>query len=161
MKKILEVLTSPVWWVSVVIAGILINLVSSYLKGIIDTHLSRFSAARREQGERKRAERKTAVEQLRKNEHQEVMATLAEMRHRLRAIFYLLGGVFFMGWGSILPGVTDAVIIAKAVTIFAFAFGGISLYISFTYFKRAVNVKGLLLEAHPWQDGPKELSPLP
>ncbi|WP_420208304.1 hypothetical protein [Candidatus Electronema sp. JC] len=43
MERIFTELSNPVWWFSVVLAGIAINVFSSYLKGAIDNVFSKSS----------------------------------------------------------------------------------------------------------------------
>jgi hypothetical protein len=43
MSDIYEIIKAPEWWITVVIAGIGINLFSSYLRGILDARFSRIS----------------------------------------------------------------------------------------------------------------------
>ena len=43
MSSTYEILKTPEWWVTVVIAGIMINLLSGYIKSTLDTRLSRIS----------------------------------------------------------------------------------------------------------------------
>jgi hypothetical protein len=41
--KLLDILASPLWWFSVVFAGICINILSAYLKNTLDDRLSKIS----------------------------------------------------------------------------------------------------------------------
>jgi hypothetical protein len=44
MSKIIAEISNPVWWFSVVIAGISINILSSYLRGALDGFFSKSSS---------------------------------------------------------------------------------------------------------------------
>lgn len=44
MERIFTELSNPVWWFSVVIAGITINILSSYLRGALDEFFSKSSS---------------------------------------------------------------------------------------------------------------------
>lgn len=43
MDELYQMILSPVWWITVVFTGILINIVSSYLRESLDSYLSKIS----------------------------------------------------------------------------------------------------------------------
>ena len=51
MDELIKQLSSPIWWVSVIVAGFLVNLFAAYAKPIIDKIVSRYSKARRDRVE--------------------------------------------------------------------------------------------------------------
>ena len=93
MEELLRNVSSPSWWVGVVIVGILINLISAYLKPRIDGIASKLSTRRRNQVAADQEFRKAAVERLKADPHEQLMAAAVELRHRLRALWSMLLGV--------------------------------------------------------------------
>jgi hypothetical protein len=47
MQEVLDTLRSPLWWFSVIVAGLLVNLAAAYLKAPIDNLVARYSEMRR------------------------------------------------------------------------------------------------------------------
>lgn len=106
MEGLLDELSKPVWWVSVVVAGFLINLLSAYLKTSLDRFLAHLSARTRRQ-QTARAEalalRVTKAESSRDWMQFEMHL---EIRQRLQSISYLLlalatGALMFLMVGRV------------------------------------------------------------
>lgn len=74
MKELWETINSPVWLVSVVVVGVLINVASNYLQRRLDTAQNRFSSRRRKRREKESAQRLEEVEKLRGDPHAQIMA---------------------------------------------------------------------------------------
>lgn len=64
MENIYELLKTPQWWVTVVVAGIFINLLSSYLKNVLDARISGFSNWWQNRSSNKKNEREKYVSKL-------------------------------------------------------------------------------------------------
>ncbi len=64
MKEFLDSLGSISWWLSVVVVGVLVHLVSTYLKSRLDSSLSRRSAKSRERAEAQKVKRQKQIESL-------------------------------------------------------------------------------------------------
>lgn len=64
MEDIFKNLSEPSWWISVVIVGLLVNLLGAYGKPLIDKSLARYSSSRRQKQEAKRAGREKLVNEL-------------------------------------------------------------------------------------------------
>lgn len=77
MKKLLEAMASLEWWVSVFVAGFLINVVGHYFLRWLDNTLDRFSSKRRKRREREEAERLETIDALRRYPHGQVMLRLS------------------------------------------------------------------------------------
>lgn len=144
----MALLTSPVWWVSVVVVGILINLLSSYLKTTLDSRISLISSWWRKRSDEQKAEREEFIEKLRRSEHKQVLASIDDIRARLRAIYLLLLGVFVM----LCPAFLN---IPYNFSIFILGFGAASLFLSYLAFQSAVNLKILLNRARKEEDQPE------
>ena len=95
MEDMIIELTKPVWWFSVIVAGVLVNLGSSYLKSRLDKSLSTTSDWwLRRSGSRKEAWDKYILS-LAKPEARDNARHL-EIRDRLQGIFFLVLGATFL-----------------------------------------------------------------
>lgn len=81
---------SPQWWISIVIAGLLIHVVGSYAKPAVDRVISSIWKGWRERTEKRSTAKEKALEELRASETKQVILAVSEMRHRFLGIFYLL-----------------------------------------------------------------------
>jgi hypothetical protein len=96
MNEILKLATSPVWWISVVIVGILINLLSAYLKPPLDDRFGRISTWWRVRSKTKGEAWAKEVERLRASSEGRIAATIEEFRSRLWMMSYLLFLIMFL-----------------------------------------------------------------
>ncbi len=83
MNDILSELSKPSWWMTVVIAGLIINLASAYLKRPIDKGMSIFSKTWRESLQQAMIKREKDLENLQDNQ--------ALISAKLDMIYFLLG----------------------------------------------------------------------
>ena len=130
MDKLLEALTSPVWWVSVVIAGVVVNLVAAYLKPRLDGFLSATSSRWRTTSAAARERREQFLTQLQSDPAEFHYQQMRELRLRAQATFALLLGVFFLLFTvNLLPGGNELLripflLISALIFMFsAFVFG--------------------------------------
>ena len=95
-------ITSLYWWISVVLVGIIINLLSSYLKPFIDKTLSNYSVARRNKVKRNEHDRITKIEKLKSSETEKMFLYMQISRNYLRCIVFLLFGITFYSLPNII-----------------------------------------------------------
>ena len=86
MNDFFRSLSSPSWWVGVVIVGILINLVSAYLKPRLDRRLSGWSRWWATRTEEQRRSRQARIQKLRESQHEQTMAAIAGLRSKLESV---------------------------------------------------------------------------
>jgi hypothetical protein len=146
VDKIFTELSNPVWWFSVVIAGIAINVFSSYLRGALDKFFSKTSSWWRD----KSAARKKAWEE-RVNkmvaDHDEREAAVAEeLRTRLKALFLFLSSLILFCY-SFLTGIIFTVIISNLLKIIFFVFSIFFLFSGFLGWQLAESTEAELEEA--------------
>ncbi|MGL4796249.1 MAG: hypothetical protein ACRC23_21415 [Aeromonas jandaei] len=145
MDEIINELAKPVWWVSVVIAGIAINLFSSYLKSLLDRTIAKTSSWWRSKSDARQKAWKRQVELLSASEDARNAASWLEIRSRLQSMHLLLLAIFLL----LLP-----ILLASALTplprlaaIAAFAFATFIFFMSYLAFLRAVSTRNALREA--------------
>ena len=90
MESFVENLQSPAWWISVVVVGIILSVVSQYLKEVIDSSLSRISVSWRSRSEKAKANRLREIEVLRGDNHKQYLLLFEEMRNRISAGVYTI-----------------------------------------------------------------------
>lgn len=136
MNEVLNELSKPVWWVSVVIAGIIINLISAYLKTRLDKTLGGFSnwwAARSAKRQREWSER---VERIRSSTSELSYEIALETRHRLQSIEILLFAILLILQLVLIESIRADV--SREVKIFFLAVSSLGLFASFLAFQSAV-----------------------
>jgi hypothetical protein len=138
----LDALSSPAWWVSVVIVGVLINLVSAYLKPTLDTRLSKASGWWKARAVAEQRARHDLVERLKKSSHEQMLACFAEQRYRIRSVYMLVFGAFML----LVTGAMPFQPYEAAITM-TLAIGAMSLFTSFHLFSAGIRIKRALVEA--------------
>jgi hypothetical protein len=96
MNDLIEILSSPIWWFSVVVVGILINLISAYLKSPIDKNLSKVSTWWRQRTEQQKVREQEFINRLINDQHEQVMASNRVLDLHLDSIYSLALGIFLM-----------------------------------------------------------------
>jgi hypothetical protein len=146
-------LVSLEWWLGVVLVGLVLNIVSAYLKPIVDRALSKISRSWRDRSVAQRGKRAKVIAQLRANPHLQLLMLSAELRHRFRGVVYLLlAAIFFLGYTAI--GTADLVLalggILRANAWHRHVFSGVAalLFFFFLYERGAAEqCKALVSEA--------------
>lgn len=96
MNEITKIVTSPAWWVTAVLASLVINLFSSYLTKRIDGIVGRFSERRREANNAANTRRRALVAQLRNDRDTRVLHRISEARDGHTATIDLVLGFFLL-----------------------------------------------------------------
>ncbi len=94
MDDFIKSLSSPYWLMSVVVVGILINLVSNFLQRYFDAQFSSASTWWRQRSEKNETERKNELNRLRGNSHAQMLFAFEEVRERLTGLLQILFGLF-------------------------------------------------------------------
>jgi hypothetical protein len=115
------------WWIGVVIVGIIINLLSAYLKSPTDKILSGFSKWWATRTEKERKARTLRIQKLIDNPDEQIFALIEALHVRVRAVFFaLIAGIFgiFIIIGTIyqVHGFSDLLLKIFAVFSALFAF---------------------------------------
>src|SRR6267142_4983574 len=96
MSDFLRSLTSLYWWISVVVVGLVINVLSNCATRKLDARLSKVSLWWRERSKQRQADYLAESERLRASPHQQVMARFKEARLRTEGVLYVVTGQWFM-----------------------------------------------------------------
>jgi len=112
MSNFLSDITSLYWWIGVVVMGILINLISSYLKPQIDSFTSKYSISKREKNKKKQDWRIKKLEKLKSNQNEKLLLYMQISGNYLRCIVFLLFGIIFYSLPNVLFDLISSINIA-------------------------------------------------
>jgi hypothetical protein len=130
MNAIIDELSKPVWWFTVVVAGIAINLLSTYVRNKLDSALSRYSAWWRSKSERRKAAWEKRITSILENDDFRAMCIHREVRLRVDAVFFLLAALVILSLPALfssvglspLPRWATMIMLAVFMAIFLIAF---------------------------------------
>lgn len=80
MRELFNNLSSPSWWIGVVIVSFAINLASDYAKGPLDRALGRLSKRKRDKSEQAQREIGTMLEAARRQKDGVVLLSIQQLR---------------------------------------------------------------------------------
>jgi hypothetical protein len=142
MNDVLNNLSSASWWIGVVVVGIIINIVSVYIKAKLDSRLTKASSWWQRRSVVRTEKRKKEIEKLRESHHEQVMLAIAALRDRMRCVVFLSCGFTVFVLMLLTPysflSLIEAMILAIA---------SICLSIGYIYLLSGLNKEGLLNEA--------------
>ena len=92
MKEILDMIGTPVWWVTVVVAGIVVSIVASYLRDFLDNWLSRVSAWWRGKSEKAKEEERRYVVKLQESQSYFSLYVIICLNLRTWAVMWMVIG---------------------------------------------------------------------
>ena len=95
MDSLIQDIYSAKWWIEVVVAGILINLISAYLKAPTDDFFGKFSKRWATRTEKNRTARNTRINKLKNNPNLQTVTLLKAVDQRIRAVFYTIWVAFY------------------------------------------------------------------
>lgn len=152
MDDLIKQVTSLSWWISVVIVGIAINLISAYLKPSIDQRLSQVSSFWQNKVNKNRKEREAKVKYLMHHPTEQPILGIQELRHRIFSLFFFCLGsaCLAFAWATqfmddtFFLGSTTATLGIRIVSLFA-STGG--LFLCVQQYLDASNARKLLEDA--------------
>ncbi|MBU0518608.1 hypothetical protein KJ564_06690 [bacterium] len=123
MDKLSEIIKSPIWWVTVVIAGVAINIASAYLKITFDKSFFSIASWWRNRSVKRKEEFEKSVQRLSDDSH-ELMYACSDANNQLilAVVFILLGST-----SSILGNFRDLDIFWNTLGSFCIFYGIILL----------------------------------
>ena len=101
MSGFLSAIASPSWWISVVVVGIALNLISAYAKSALDRWMAGYSTARKLRFEKDEKERSARIEKMKLSDRALFLAARREhgwwlwaiLLYSLSAVILLTGNV--------------------------------------------------------------------
>jgi len=153
MDEFAKILASPYWWLSVVVVGILINLVSAYIKEPIDWLFSHISVAWRTRTEKRRADYTRELNTLVGNAELQRQYEHLELRRTLDALFGLMFALLILlykGMSLVVPALSIARDFGVSVGTSNFIFYGLSsliIFLSFNIYTRAAYLEDIVATA--------------
>jgi hypothetical protein len=146
MDEFIKSLSSPAWWIGVVAVGVILNVVSTYLKSGIEGVANMLIHRWRVLSDKNEAAKIVILTRIRQNAKFRRFMHETETRKRLSAIHYSLYALCIFALGVMLatsPDLAEFKTWAKAVYLFAaiVAFFGVEASID------AVNVNRALVDA--------------
>lgn len=142
MSKVLDFLNSPAWWLSVVVVGILINLIAAYAKPVIDRAFSILSVSWKMRSQRQQQARMEKINDLRKDVHAQILFAVEELRLRQQITLYLIFSGFWLV-GIVWLTTSEY----QYLTKWAAGFFCINIILAFRYLIRATDLQDLLIQA--------------
>lgn len=150
MDEIRTTLTNPIWWVTVVVAGIAINLAAAWILRRWDSLISRLSERYRLQSEKRREERERTIAELKRDPQALYLQSLAEINCRVRSLTMLVLGVLsflLLEWLSVYTHIANS-----WIPIGILAYSGFAFFVGFSHFMQAQRIKRLIAESHERED---------
>jgi hypothetical protein len=99
MEEIWKAVTSPAWWMLTMVASLLVNLASSYCKEWADTYLGKRSEKRRQEADKRNAQRLRELDHASRTDASFQFACHMETRARLRYVGLVV--LLIAGMGSL------------------------------------------------------------
>jgi len=130
MHEVITELSSIRWWISVVLAGILINLLSTYLKPQLDKAASKLSLKGKIKLKSMREAETLYLNKLRSDKDFRVLETFEELRFRARSTHMLLMGVFILSMVNLIE-------LNLKERMFFLGFAGATFFISYLFYEKA------------------------
>lgn len=153
MDEFTKSFSSINWWLGVVLVGILLNVLSAYLKPVIDALFSNASSWWRNRSEKARSARAFLVAELRNDKHKQILMLADENRKRLRSIAILIFSLMFLLlYVSIKIGASSSIAAGTEPPLFwirQFMYWGSMLLMFFSVLENraAMKCKSLVIEA--------------
>ena len=128
MNEILDSIASPIWWFSVIVVGIAVNLISAYVKPFLDRKMAGYSTARAQNLTRVQNERTARIRRLRESDRALFLAVRREFGMWLWGILlYALATLLFsLGNEPLLLSV-----IAKFIATILIVLGTHAMFLAF------------------------------
>jgi hypothetical protein len=140
MDKFIKEISSPYWWIGVVIIGIAINIASSYLKNIIEFILSRISNNWKLKQKERTIKTARIIDILKNKSELKVIYALRELRYRIRSISFLILWFSFLASGFFAMEYLSV----SYIDYIAFIIGLITILLGLTDHREAMKVQELI-----------------
>ena len=141
MKDFIDSISQPSWWATVVIAGLLVNLLAAYTKPFIDKRFSYLSTKWHERTEKARLKRESLIIELLANNEKMLSIKLDLIYSALVIGIYLLVTILFSQFILQMPEIPALIRIIINLIVFLFL-----MVLGLTHLWRAVYIEAILDE---------------
>ncbi|CEO39091.1 hypothetical protein [Photobacterium kishitanii] len=140
MDEFFKSLTSPVWWISVVVVGILVSVIAAYIKESIDKILSSIFKAWKLNVEQRKNKHIELVKKVQECDRTLFLLGFEESRFRQRST--LLAILSFMCLILVFQGQADT----KYLKYLPYLniYGGLAMLFAYSQLKKAIKIKGIM-----------------
>ncbi|MGC1377284.1 MAG: hypothetical protein WA821_13725 [Anaerolineales bacterium] len=145
MSEFLSNLSSVSWWLGVVVVGIGINIISPYFKIGLEKILIKTSNNFRNKALERSEKRKRRIDELKANQHKQIMFGFKEQRLRIRALYEFLCGLLFSILGFFLL-ILATIFIKSNFGILVDLFAGLIILYSLSQLLVGINDTGKFIE---------------
>ena len=150
MDKILSDISSTSWWVGVIIVGVMVNLISSFLSRKMDSLHTIVSRWRVNRSESLKKEHQMKVNELAGNSSRQILVAIEESNLRMKAIYKLLLAVVVTGFAFmniyIMPLFVTPNIVDRIFTITFFVLALLLFFSHMVYSQNADKLRYILFE---------------
>jgi hypothetical protein len=147
MDEFVNALRSPFWWLSVVVVGIAVNLLSAYLKQRLDSRLTAVSSWWERRSALQRGARQKEVEQLASSPHLQVFEYIAGVRMLVMATLSLICGIFVILFGGALSGMLFPGAVPNVVIVIQNSIAAACMFVSFLLVRGADRLRKIAEDA--------------
>jgi hypothetical protein len=140
MEEFFKSLTSPVWWLSVVIVGVIISVVGAYLKVWIDKFFSLLSSAWKLRVEQEKLKANELLQQVQNSDRTLIMLGFEENRFRQRSM--LLSILSMLCLILVFQGQADVAYINYLP--YLNVYGGSGMLFAYFQLKKVVKIKSIM-----------------
>ena len=144
--QLLQQLQSPVWWFSVVVAGLIVNVAAAFLKTHMDRWLNTRSASRRKRSEREAAAREATIAGLATNPQKQVLYALETSQSLTLVVLLFVVSFGLAGFASSTRLDLTGIVIT-VFRILTLAMAAIALLLAARLVESAFDRRDLLQEA--------------
>jgi len=140
MEEFFKSLTSPVWWLSVVIVGVIISVVGAYLKVWIDNFFSLLSSAWKLRVEQENLKANELLQQVQNNDRTLIMLGFEENRFRQRSMLLSISSMLCLI--LVFQGQADVAYINYLP--YLNVYGGSAMLFAYFQLKKAVKIESIM-----------------
>ncbi len=145
MQNIIEVLSSPLWWFTVVVVGIIVNLLASYMKSKLDVFFGGISKWWLNKSNERKALSQALFLELKESDNKRFMLSFLAHRSMQHSIHFLVMALFVI-LIILLLDVTTGSKGLEIIKIITFGFSSILFIISFLSFTDSTKKRILLFK---------------
>jgi hypothetical protein len=128
MDEIWKYVSSPTWWLSVVIVSVFTSVLGAYFKTYLDKFFSFISVSLRQKTADSTRQRQELIDALRADRHEQILFVILNLAQRIAGVFYLAAA---LGIQSLKRNISEEhcfshILLGLSILIFA-AIGGLKI----------------------------------